>query len=150
MIYYYKIEDEGKLKMIGTQSFPAAEGQIGITEEEYHQLMAQIKAHAESVRNYAAQLVDGDISYSEIPEDCRVEAGDAAAPQFAEKVIKKEITIDDVPAELKEQVQTIIDSQPKNPYGISDELCETIKQDTVNEIIEGVSENGQQTAAAGE
>ena len=150
MTYYYKIEDEGRLKMIGTQSFPAAEGQIGITEEEYHQLMAQIKAHAESVRNYAAQLVDGDISYSEIPEDCRAEAGGAAAPQFAEKVITKEITINDVPGELKEQVQKIIDSQPKNPYGISDELCETIRQDTVNEIVEGVRGNGQQTAVTGE
>lgn len=136
--------------MIGTQSFPAAEGQIGITQEEYYQLMAQIEEHAEAVRNYAAQLVAGDISYSEIPEDCREEAGDMAAPQFAEKVIVKEIAIDDVPAELKEQVQTMIDSRPKNPYGISDELCEMIRQDTVNEIVEGVSGNEQQTAVTGE
>ena len=141
MIYYYKVEEEGKLKMIGTQSFPAVEGQTGITESEYNQLMEEIKAHAEAVRSYAQQLVAGSISYSEIPDDYREEAGISAAPQFADKIIAGDITIDDVPAEIKEQVRTIVDSRPKNPYGISDELCETIKQDTVNEIVSEVSEN---------
>lgn len=141
MIYYYKVEEEGKLKMIGTQSFPPVEGQTGITEEEYNQLMNEIKAHAEAVRSYAAQLVSGSIEYSDIPEEYREEAGNMAAPQFADKIISGDITIDDIPVELKEQVQTIMDSRPKNPYGISDELCETIKQDTVNEIVSEVSEN---------
>lgn len=141
MIYYYKIEEEGKLKMIGTQSFPVVEGQTSVTEEEYNQLMNEIKAHAESVRGYAEQLVAGNIEYSEIPDDYREEAGISAAPQFADKIIAGDITIDDIPAEMKEQVQTIIDSRPKNPYGISDELCETIKQDTVNEIVSEVNEN---------
>lgn len=141
MIYYYKIEEEGKLKMIGTQSFPPVEGQTGITEDEYNQLMNEIKAHADSVRSYAEQLVSGSIEYSAIPEDYREEAGISAAPQFADKIIAGDITIDDVPAEIKEQVQTIVDSRPKNPYGISDELCETIKQDTVNEIVSEVNEN---------
>ena len=141
MIYYYKIEEEGELKMIGTQSFPAVEGQTGITESEYNQLMAEIKAHAEAVRSYAEQLVSGSIEYSAIPDDCREEAGNIAAPQFADKIVAGDITIDDIPAEMKEQVQTIIDSRPKNPYGISDELCETIKQDTVNEIVDEVNKN---------
>lgn len=141
MIYYYKVEEEGKLKMIGTQSFPPVEGQTGITEDEYNQLMEEIKAHAEAVRSYAEQLVSGSIEYSAIPKDYREEAGISAAPQFADKIIAGDITIDDVPAEIKEQVQTIVDSRPKNPYGISDELCETIKQDTVNEIVNEVSEN---------
>lgn len=141
MIYYYKVEEEGKLKMIGTQSFPAVDGQTSITEEEYNQLMEEIKAHAEAVRSYAEQLVSGSIEYSDIPEDYREEAGNTAAPQFADKIIAGDITIDDVPAEIKEQVQTIVDSRPKNPYGISDELCETIKQDTVNEIVSEVNEN---------
>lgn len=141
MIYYYKIEEEGKLKMIGTQSFPVVEGQTSVTEEEYNQLMNEIKAHAESVRSYAEQLVSGSISYSEIPDDCREEAGNMAAPQFADKIIAGDITIDDVPAEIKDRVQEIVDSRPKNPYGISDELCETIKQDTVDEIVSEVSEN---------
>ncbi len=141
MIYYYKVEEEGKLKMIGTQSFPVVEGQTSVTEEEYNQLMNEIKAHAETVRSYADQLVSGSIEYSAIPEDYREEAGNTAAPQFADKIIAGDITIDDVPAEIKEQVRTIVDSRPKNPYGISDELCETIKQDTVDEIVSEVSEN---------
>ena len=141
MIYYYKIEEEGKLKMIGTQSFPVVEGQTSITEEEYNQLMNEIKAHAESVRSYAEQLVSGNIDYSAIPEDYREEAGNSAAPQFADKIIAGDITIDDVPSEIKDRVQEIVDSRPKNPYGISDELCETIKQDTVNEIVNEVNEN---------
>ena len=141
MIYYYKIEEEGKLKMIGTQSFSPVEGQTGITEGEYNQLMNEIKAHAESVHSYAEQLVSGSIEYSAIPEDYREEAGISAAPQFADKIIAGDITIDDVPAEIKDHVQEIVDSGPKNPYGISDELCETIKQDTVDEIVSEVSEN---------
>ena len=141
MVYYYKIEEEGKLKMIGTQSFPVVEGQTSITEEEYNQLMNEIKAHAEAVRSYAEQLVAGNIAYSDIPEDYREEAGNSAAPQFADKIIAGDITIDDVPSEIKDHVQEIVDSRPKNPYGISDELCETIKQDTVNEIVNEVSEN---------
>lgn len=141
MIYYYKIEEEGKLKMIGTQSFPVVEGQTSITEEEYNQLMNEIKAHAESVRSYAEQLVSGNIDYSAIPEDYREEAGNSAAPQFADKIIAGYITIDDVPSEIKDHVQEIVDSRPKNPYGISDELCETIKQDTVNEIVSEVNKN---------
>ena len=141
MVYYYKIEEEGKLKMIGTQSFPAVEGQTSITESEYNQLMNEIKAHAETVRSYAEQLLGGSISYSEIPDDYREEEGISAAPQFADKIIAGDITIDDVPAEIKDRVQEIVDSRPKNPYGISDELCETIKQDTVNEIVNEVNEN---------
>ena len=141
MIYYYKVEEEGKLKMIGTQSFPPVEGQTSVTEEEYNQLMNEIKAHAETVRSYADQLVSGSIEYSDIPEDYREEAGISAAPQFADKIIAGDITIDDIPSEIKDRVQEIVDSRPKNPYGISDELCETIKQDTVNEIVNEVSEN---------
>lgn len=141
MVYYYKVEEEGKLKMIGTQSFPAVEGQTSITEEEYNQLMNEIKAHAEAVRSYAEQLVSGSIEYSAIPEDYREEAGISAAPQFADKIIAGDITIDDVPSEIKDRVQEIVDSRPKNLYGISDELCETIKQDTVDEIVSEVSEN---------
>lgn len=141
MVYYYKVEEEGKLKMIGTQSFPVVEGQTSITEEEYNQLMNEIKAHAESVRSYAEQLVSGSIEYSAIPEDYREEAEISAAPQFADKIIAGDITIDDVPSEIKDRVQEIVDSRPKNPYGISDELCETIKQDTVNEIVSEVNEN---------
>ena len=141
MIYYYKIEEEGKLKMIGTQSFPVVEGQTSITEEEYNQLMNEIKAHAESVRSYAEQLVSGNIEYSAIPEDYREETGISAAPQFADKIIAGDITIDDIPSEIKDRVQEIVNSRPKNPYGISDELCETIKQNTVDEIVSEVSEN---------
>lgn len=141
MVYYYKIEEEGKLKMIGTQSFPVVEGQTSVTEEEYNQLMNEIKAHAESVRSYAEQLVSGSIEYSDIPEDYREEAGQQAAPQFADKIVAGDITIDDIPSEIKDRVQEIVDSRPKNPYGISDELCETIKQDTVDEIVSEVSEN---------
>ena len=64
----------------------------------------------------------GQIGYTEIPDDYREEAGQHAAPQFADKIIAEEITIEDVPAELKEQVQAIVDSRPKNPYGLPDEV----------------------------
>lgn len=122
MIYYYKVIENEKIKYIGTQSFPPTEEQTEITKEEYDQLSVEIKAHAEIVRNYVKQLVAGSIEYSAIPEDYREEAGHQAAPQFADKIIAEEITIEDVPAELKEQVQAIVDSRPKNPYGLPDEV----------------------------
>lgn len=145
MIHYYKIEEEGKLKMIGTQSFPVVEGQTSITEDEYNQLMNEIKAHAETVRNYAAQLVAGQIGYTEIPNDYREEAGNMAAPQFADKIIAEEITIEDVPAEIKDDVQAIVDSRPKNPYGLPDEVYAEIisnaEQSYRDKLAQEVSEN---------
>lgn len=145
MIYYYKIEEEGKLKMIGTQSFPVVEGQTSITEEEYNQLMNEIKAHAEAVRSYAEQLVSGSIEYSAIPEDYREEAGISAAPQFADKIIAGDITIDDVPAEIKDRVQEIVDSRPKNPYGLPDdvyaEIISNAEQSYRDKLVQEVSKN---------
>lgn len=145
MIYYYKIEKDGKLKMIGTQSFPVVEGQTSITEDEYNQLMNEIKAHAETVRNYVAQLVAGQIGYTEIPDDYREEAGQQAAPQFADKIIAEEITIEDVPAEIKDDVQAIVDSRPKNPYGLPDEVYAEIisnaEQSYRDRLVQEVSES---------
>ena len=145
MIYYYKIEEEGKLKMIGTQPFPVVEGQTSVTEEEYNQLMNEIKAHAESVRSYADQLVSGSIEYSDIPEDYREEAGNTAAPQFADKIIAGDITIDDVPSEIKDRVQEIVDSRPKNPYGLPDdvyaEIISNSEQNYRDKLVQEVSEN---------
>ena len=145
MVYYYKVEEEGKLKMIGTQSFPVVEGQTSITEEEYNQLMNEIKAHAESVRSYAEQLVSGSIEYSAIPQDYREEAGISAAPQFADKIISGDITIDDVPAEIKDRVQEIVDSRPKNPYGLPDdvyaEIISNSEQNYRDKLVQEVSEN---------
>lgn len=145
MIYYYKIEEEGKLKMIGTQSFPPVEGQTGITEDEYNQLMEEIKAHADSVRSYTDQLVSGSIEYSAIPEDYREEAGISAAPQFADKIISEEITIEDVPAEIRDDVQAIVDSRPKNPYGLPDdvyaEIISNAEQSYRDKLVQEASEN---------
>ncbi len=145
MIYYYKFIENEKIKYIGTQSFPPTEEQTEITKEEYDQLSAEIKAHAETVRNYAAQLVAGQIDYTEIPDDYREEAGQQAAPQFADKIIAEEITIEDVPAEIKDDVQAIVDSRPKNPYGLPDEVYAEIisnaEQSYRDKLVQEVSES---------
>lgn len=145
MIYYYKVIENEKIKYIGTQSFPPTEEQTEITKEEYDQLSAEIKAHAETVRNYAAQLVAGQIGYTEIPDDYREEAGQQAAPQFADKIIAEEITIEDVPAEIKDDVQAIVDSRPKNPYGLPDEVYAEIisnaEQSYRDKLVQEVSES---------
>lgn len=145
MIYYYKVIENEKIKYIGTQSFPPTEEQTEITKEEYDQLSAEIKAHAETVRNYAAQLVAGQIDYTEIPDDYREEAGQQAAPQFADKIIAEEITIEDVPAEIKDDVQAIVDSRPKNPYGLPDEVYAEIisnaEQSYRDKLVQEVSES---------
>ena len=145
MIYYYKVIENEKIKYIGTQSFPPTEEQIEITKEEYDQLSAEIKEHAETVRNYVAQLVAGQIGYTEIPDDYREEAGQQAAPQFADKIIAEEITIEDVPAEIKDDVQAIVDSRPKNPYGLPDEVYAEIisnaEQSYRDRLVQEVSES---------
>lgn len=145
MIYYYKVIENEKIKYIGTQSFPPTEEQTEITKEEYDQLSVEIKAHAEIVRNYVKQLVAGSIEYSAIPEDYREEAGHQAAPQFADKIIAEEITIEDVPAEIKDDVQAIVDSRPKNPYGLPDEVYAEIisnaEQSYRDKLVQEVSES---------
>lgn len=145
MIYYYKVIENEKIKYIGTQSFPPTEEQTEITKEEYDQLSVEIKAHAEIVRNYVKQLVAGQIGYTEIPDDYREEAGQQAAPQFADKIIAEEITIEDVPAEIKDDVQAIVDSRPKNPYGLPDEVYAEIisnaEQSYRDKLVQEVSES---------
>lgn len=145
MIYYYKVIENEKIKYIGTQSFPPTEEQTEITKEEYDQLSVEIKAHAEIVRNYVKQLVAGQIGYTEIPDDYREEAGQQAAPQFADKIIAEEITIEDVPAEIKDDVQAIVDSLPKNPYGLPDEVYAEIisnaEQSYRDKLVQEVSES---------
>lgn len=144
MIYYYKVIENEKIKYIGTQSFPPTEEQTEITKEEYDQLSVEIKAHAEIVRNYVKQLVAGSIEYSAIPDDYREEAGQHAAPQFADKIIAEEITIEDVPAEIKDDVQAIVDSRPKNPYGLPDdvyaEIISNAEQSYRDKLVQEVSE----------
>ena len=145
MIYYYKVIENEKIKYIGTQLFPPTEEQTEITKEEYDQLSVEIKAHAEIVRNYVKQLVAGSIEYSAIPEDYREESGQHAAPQFADKIIAEEITIEDVPAEIKDDVQAIVDSLPKNPYGLPDEVYAEIisnaEQSYRDKLVQEVSES---------
>lgn len=145
MIYYYKVIENEKIKYIGTQSFPPTEEQTEITKEEYDQLSVEIKAHAEIVRNYVKQLVAGSIEYSAIPDDYREEAGQQAAPQFADKIIAEEITIEDVPAEIKDDVQAIVDSLPKNPYGLPDdvyaEIISNAEQSYRDKLVQEVSES---------
>lgn len=139
MTYYYKIIEDNKLIMIGTQSFEPVEGQIGITEYEYNSILQEMQQRTEEIQTYVDQLLSGEIQYSQIPEEYREEVGNISAPQFAEKVYNKEITIDNVPSELQSKVQEILSAYPSNPYGISDELCNQIKQDTIDEIVAEVN-----------
>ena len=139
MTYYYKIIEDEKLIMIGTQSFEPVEGQISITEDEYNSILQEIQQRTEEIQSYVDQLLSGEIQYSQIPEKYREEVGNISVPQFAEKVYNKEITIDNVPSELQSKVQEILSTYPSNPYGISDELCNQIKQDTINEIVAEVN-----------
>ena len=124
MTYYYKRLDEtGQVTMIGTQSFPVTpDAKIGseeITEDEYNVLMDEIKSHAASVQDYAKKVQSG------------------------------EVTIEDVPDDYRTEVETIISApapeEPNNPYGIPNDKYEEIRQGVVNEIVEGVKTNGEQT-----
>ncbi len=125
MTYYYKgLDKNGRIIMIGTQSFPvtpnAEIGNVEITEEEYNALMTEINSHAENVKDYVN----------------KVRAG--------------EITLAEVPAEYRSEVEAIINApapeEPNNPYGIPNAKYEEIRQGVVNEIVEGVKNDGEQAA----
>lgn len=123
MTYYYKrLDKDGKITMIGTQSFPVtSNAEIGneeITEKEYNALMDAIKSHAANVQDYVN----------------KVKAG--------------EITLADVPADYRSEVEVIINApapeEPNNPYGIPNDTYDQIKQNVVDEVVEGVKSNGEQ------
>lgn len=124
MTYYYKrVDKDGKIIMIGTQSSPVTANKIGneaITEEEYNALMEEIKTHAANVQDYVN----------------KVRAG--------------EITLEDVPADVRTEVEAIINApvpeEPNNPYGIDNALYSQIEQGVVDKIVEEVSGNEQATA----
>ena len=104
MTYYYKrVNADGKVIMIGTQSSPVAPNKIGneaITEEEYNALVDEIKSQAANVQDYVN----------------RVRAGD--------------ITLEDVPSDYRPEIDVIINApapeEPNNPYGIPNEKYEEI------------------------
>lgn len=121
MTYYYKrLDKDGKIIMIGTQSFPVTPDKIGneaITEEEYNALMGEIKIHSVNVQDYVNKVRAGEIALADVPADYR--------------------------AEVEAIVNAPAPGEPNNPYGIPDEKYEEIKQGIVNEIVAGAKENVQ-------
>lgn len=123
MFYYKKIDENGKIIMIGTQSFPVTPntemGNEEITEEEYNDLMEEIKSHSANVQDYVNKVKAGEIALADVPVDYR--------------------------AEVEAIINAPVPEEPNNPYGIPNDKYEEIRQGVVNEIVEGVKTNGEQT-----
>lgn len=124
MTYYYRrLDENGKIIMIGTQSFPitpnAEIGNEEIKEEEYNALVEEIKLRAANVQDYVNKIRAGEIALEDVPADYRTEV---------EAILN-------VPAP----------EEPNNPYGIPNDKYEEIRQGVVNEIVEGAKTNGEQT-----
>lgn len=138
MTYFYKIEKEGKLLQIGSQSFPAdaGTGQTPIEESEYNALLAEIKENAELVREYSVKYMNGEMTWKDIPDGYREEAGSMVVGQLAEKVHSDEMKIEDVPEELKDKVNEAIANLPNNPYGISNEEWDRIQKEAEQKAVD--------------
>ena len=124
MTYYYKrLDKDGKIIMIGTQSFPVTPntemGNEAITEEEYNALMEEIKSHSANVQDYVNKVKAGEIALADVPADYM--------------------------AEVEAIINAPAPEEPNNPYGIPDETYEEIRQGVVSEIVEGVKNDGKQT-----
>lgn len=124
MTYYYKrLDKDGKIIMIGTQSFPVTPntemGNEAITEEEYNDLMEEIKTHSANVQDYVNKVKAGEIALADVPADYR--------------------------AEVEAIINAPAPEEPNNPYRIPNDKYEEIRQGVVNEIVEGVKTNGEQT-----
>lgn len=80
---YYKVVENDILKMIGTGSVVPDAGEE-IEKTEYDQLMAQIKAeaaaHQQAVQEYVEQVQDGTITIDEVPEEYREEVNSIVNP----------------------------------------------------------------------
>lgn len=125
MTYYYKrLDKDGKIIMIGTQSFPVTPNtEIGneeITEDEYNALMGEIKSHSANVQDYVNKVKAGEIALADVPADYR--------------------------AEVESIINAPAPEEPNNPYGIDNAIYRQIEQGVVNKIVEEVSGNEQATA----
>lgn len=131
MKYFYKIEKEGKLLQIGSQSFPAdaGTGQTPIEESEYNALIAEIKARVDLASEYSVKYMNGEMTWKDIPDGYREEAGSMVVGQLAGKVHAGKMRIGDVPEELKDKVNKEIANLPNNPYGIPNEEWDRIQKE---------------------
>lgn len=125
MTYYYKrLDKDGKIIMIGTQSFPVTPntemGNEAITEEEYNALMEEIKSHSANVQDYVNKVKAGEIALADVPADYM--------------------------AEVEAIINAPAPEEPNNPYGIDNAIYSQIEQGVVNKIVEEVSGNEQATA----
>ncbi len=74
-MYFYKLIKDGKAARAGIQSFSVQETEIikSITQEEHNSLVAEWKAHAEAVQSYAEQIQNGEIKLDDVPKELRAE-----------------------------------------------------------------------------
>lgn len=95
---FYKQTTNGVITMIGqSQSMPPASVQI--TEEKYNQLMAVIRNHPSDTLETKHYLSDETETYVG-----RETTYEEKVDWYAAAVLSEEMTIDDVPEELKEEV----------------------------------------------
>ena len=98
-------------KQIGMQS-KLPKGAIEITKEEYEIILSRFKAHRELLDEYFVKVKNGEIELEDIPND------------------------DD-----RAEIENRMSLEPSNPYGIEDELYDSIIDDyTMMLIEEGVIE----------
>lgn len=117
---YYKVMKNGKVMMIGTQAKVPSFG-TQIAEEEYRELEAEIETKAEADRR--------------------------AIEKYVEQIKTGEITLEEVPADYRREVEAIINApapeEPNNPYGIANDLYNQIEQGVIDKVTEGVKNNEQ-------
>lgn len=94
------------------------------------------------IYQYEPYIPDKAKSYQ---ENAELQIHDLMVGQYATEVMNEAITIDDIPEEYRDEVQAIVDSRPKNPYGLPDdvyaEIISNAEQSYRDKLVQEVSES---------
>lgn len=115
--HYYKVPNDNGYQLEGHPQKMEVLNQYELTEEEYNAELTAMQEHAAAVEQYTAQVTDGSLELSAVPEDCKADVErnvkQAEIDQYVQKVKDGDVELADVPEEYKETVEERLASDPE-------------------------------------
>lgn len=148
---FVKLVENEKLVYIRKCDTPAAR-EIEISAEEFELLSVDIVETNRKVNDYYEQLLNGKISFEDIPEKYLDKVAekyrDHAIADYVKKIKAGEMTLEEVPIKYRAEVaESVKQAEPNNPHGISNELYDTIRDEAVAQIEREVAGNANTETA---
>lgn len=125
---YYKQIENNIIILIGTSNRIDTETMIEISKADYDNLLSVVKNKPKDTLEYIYRLSAETNQYEQFNR-----THEETVNWYFQKVANKEMIIDDVPEEYKEEVKAKL---PNNNYGINDTTYNSVIDDYTMELVE--------------